>query len=211
MTGRIEVVSYRVRDFTSLYGTRGFSDRLLNVHFELYGGYVKNVNEILERLSGRRHDEGGGPLARAALRRRLGWEWNGMRLHELYFGNLGGSGELEPSTELGGKIERDFGSFERFQKEFRTIGEMRGVGWVILYYDPAGDRLFNAWIGEHDRGHLVGGVPLLVMDVWEHAYLEDYGVRRADYVVAFLASADWAMVSMRLQTGLECRSLMIGG
>jgi Fe-Mn family superoxide dismutase len=197
-------------DFDSLFGMPGFSDELLAAHFALYRKYVESTNELLEQLPARRRDEGGGPLARAELRRRLGWEWNGMRLHELYFGNLGGSGELQAATELYGKIERDFGSFERFRTEYRTIGEMRGLGWVILYYDPAGDRLVNAWIGEHELGHLVGGVPLLVMDVWEHAFLADYGSHRGDYIAAFLANADWVVVCMRLQTGLESRSLTIG-
>lgn len=81
---------------------------------------------------------------------------------------------------------------------------------MVLYYDPLGDRLFNSWIGEHDVTHLGGAVPLLVMDVWEHAFLLDYRVDKSEYIDAFLAAVDWSVVCMRLQTGLESRALSVG-
>jgi Fe-Mn family superoxide dismutase len=103
----------------------------------------------------------------AELNRRLGWEFNGMRLHEYYFGNMrkGGSAP-DKKSELFRKITQEWGSLENWEKDFRSMGVMRGIGWVILYYDPIGDRLFNIWINEHDVGHLSGAVPILVMDVF---------------------------------------------
>jgi Fe-Mn family superoxide dismutase len=76
---------------------------------------------------------------------------------------------------------------------------MRGIGWVILFFDPTATRLFNVWIGEHDIGHLVGCIPLLVMDVFEHAYVTDYGIKRVDYINAFMPAVDWSIVLSRFE------------
>lgn len=197
--------AYAPTDFSSLKGIQGFSDELLETHFALYDSCVEKTNALLAKLEAHRD----GDAATSELRRRFGWEWNGMRLHELYFGNLGETRALSPTTELFGKLEKEFESFASFRDEFRTLGEMCGVGWVVLYYDPVGDRLFNTWIEEHHVAHLTGSVPLLVMDVWEHAYLVDYRLRRSDYIDAFLANVNWTSVRMRLQTGLESKRFTI--
>ena len=132
-----------------------------------------------------------------ALKRRLGWEFDGMRLHELYFENLGGKEPLDKSTALSQRIFKDFGSYEAWRKSFVATGMMRGIGWVILYRDPQSGRLFNVWINEHDLGHLAGGEPLLVMDVFEHAYITQYGLDRGKYISAFFDNIDWAKVDKR--------------
>jgi Fe-Mn family superoxide dismutase len=75
---------------------------------------------------------------------------------------------------------------------------MRGIGWAILYYDPKGDRFFNCWVNEHDMGHLAGCKPLLVMDVFEHAFIIDYGTKRAEYIAAFMKAVDWKKVEERM-------------
>jgi Fe-Mn family superoxide dismutase len=85
-----------------------------------------------------------------------------------------------------------------WEKDFRAMGAMRGVGWVILYYDGLSERLFNIWVNEHDGGHLAGAVPLLVIDVFEHAFMLDYGIKRADYIETFFRSIDWVTVEKRL-------------
>jgi Fe-Mn family superoxide dismutase len=120
-----------------------------------------------------------------------------MRLHELYFENLGGHDALDKADPLFQKIVKDFGSWEAWKKSFVSTGLIRGIGWVILYSDPQTGRLINTWINEHDLGHLAGGAPLLVMDVFEHAYITQYGLDRAKYISAFFDNIHWEKVSQR--------------
>lgn len=185
---------YEPKDFSHLLGIVGFSDALLNNHFTLYQGYVKNTNALLEKF---KTVEAGSPES-AELHRRFGWEWNGMRLHELYFGNLVKGGVNLSERILKQKIDATWGSVENWQKEFVGMGAMRGIGWVILAHDKNDGKLFNVWVNEHDAGHLAGLTPLLVMDVFEHAFMLDYGLKRADYINAFMASIDWHAVEERI-------------
>ncbi len=134
----------------------------------------------------------------AELHRRFGWEWNGMRMHELYFGNMAKGGVSLSDRTLKKLIVETWGSVENWEKEFRGMASMRGVGWVVLAHDKREGKLFNVWIREHEDGHLVGGTPLLVMDVWEHAFMIDYGIKRADYINAFMSSIDWHAVEERI-------------
>ena len=189
---------YQAQDFTRLLGTAGFSDVLLNNHFTLYQGYVKNTNLLLEKLDALLKSDQASSPEYAELSRRLGWEFNGMRLHEYYFENMK-NGVVAPSTDsaLMQKVVAEFGSHENWEKDFRAVGAMRGIGWVVMYYDRVGDRLINMWVNEHDGGHLAGCVPLLVMDVFEHAFMIDYGLKRADYIAAFFAAIDWSVVEKR--------------
>lgn len=189
----METKTYSPQDFKHLLGMPGMSDALLTNHFTLYEGYVKNVNAIGERAQ---TIEPGTPES-AELRRRFGWEWNGMRLHELYFGNLTKETvSLDSQSSIAKAIAERFGSFEVWEKDFRTAGAMRGIGWVALVEDK--ERLFNIWINEHDAGNLVGTKPLLIMDVFEHAFMLDYGLKRADYIEAFFKAIDWEVVEGRL-------------
>ncbi|MCK9344938.1 MAG: superoxide dismutase [Candidatus Pacebacteria bacterium] len=185
---------YEAKNFERLLGTEGFSDVLLRNHFTLYEGYVSNTNKVSELL---KTAETGTPLYNE-VKRRFGWEWNGMRLHELYFGNMiKGGTPLETKTALAKKIVEDFGSFEAWEKDFRATGAMRGIGWAVLARDGESGRLFNVWVNEHDGGNLAGATILLVMDVFEHAFALDYGIKRADYINAFWAAIDWVVVSHR--------------
>lgn len=186
-------------NFDRLIGTQGFSDTLMKNHFTLYQGYVTNSNKALESLKKLLAEDKLGTPEAAELRRRFGWEFNGMRLHELYFGNMAKGGVALTSGEaMGEKLKADFGSVEAFMKEFKGVGAMRGIGWAILTYDKQTDRLFNVWVNEHDVGHLAGTTPLLIMDVFEHAFMIDYGLKRADYIEAFYHSIDWGVVGARL-------------
>ena len=134
----------------------------------------------------------------AELTRRFGWEFNGMRLHELYFGNMKKEGAaLSQAGGLFENMRKLYGSYENWEKDFKTIGFMRGIGWAILYYDPISKKLFNVWVNEHDAGHLSGAAPLLVLDVFEHAYTLDYGIKKADYVQSFFNAIDWSVVEAR--------------
>lgn len=185
-------MKYQAMNFERLLGTEGFSNQLLTNHFTLYNGYVTNTNKLMEEFAELEKQGKTGTPEFAEMKRRFGWEFDGMRLHELYFGNMiKGGAAADPASKLQAKIKEDFGSVENWEKMFKATGAMRGIGWVILYYDPTGKQLFNAWINEHDTGHLATAVPILVMDVFEHAFMTDYGLKRADYIEAFFKAIDW--------------------
>ena len=190
--------AYSPRDFSRLLGTPGFSDKLLNDHFALYQGYVKNTNTLLEMLAEEIKADRGATPGFAEMKRRFGWEFDGMRLHEIYFESFAKEAtKLQDSDPLHAQLARDFGSFDGWTKDFKATGAMRGVGWTALVWDPVGSRTFDVWIGEHDGGHLAGCPILLIMDVFEHAFLTDYGLKRADYIEAFFKAVLWKRVSER--------------
>ena len=190
---------YQAKIFENLIGLPGFSEKILKDHFGLYQGYVNNFNKLDETLMAMEKEEKFGVPEFAELNRRFSWEFNGMRLHELYFENLSKESiEIDKNSELYGKISKEWESFEAFEKDFRAMAAMRGIGWVILYYDKQANRLFNVWINEHDVGHFSGCAPLLAIDVFEHAYLIDYGTKRTDYINAFMKTIDWKVVEKRL-------------
>jgi Fe-Mn family superoxide dismutase len=190
-------MSYEAKDYSSLIGVEGLSETLLRNHFTLYQGYVANTNKLLESLDKMLKESNTGTPEYAELKRRLGWEFNGMRLHELYFENMGGDGDISKFAALSGEMARNFGSYEIWEKDFRATGTMRGIGWVILYKDMTNGRLMNFWINEHDVAHPSGCVPLLVMDVFEHAYMIDYGLKRADYIDVFMKNINWSSIDSR--------------
>lgn len=173
-----------------LIGLEEFSNDLLNNHFKLYAGYVKRTNEAIEKLkilSG---------VEYAEVKRRFGWEFNGMRLHELYFDAMVKGGKtFDAKSDLGKTLIKQFGSFDAWKEDFLNTGKMPGIGWVVLVYD--GKNFFNLWINEHDVGHLAGAKSLLVMDVFEHAFMIDYGLNKADYINAYFKAIDWSVVSER--------------
>jgi Fe-Mn family superoxide dismutase len=193
---------YQIQDFKHLLGLQGLSDALLTNHFTLYEGYVNNTNKLMEKLAGMVAADQVATPEYAELKRRFGWEWNGMRLHELYFGNMTKTQVHTEGGALHKKVIEQFGSAEAWEKDFRATSAMRGIGWVILAYDAQTDTLFNEWINEHDGGHLSGTVPVLVMDVFEHAFMLDYGIKRADYIETFFRSIDWEVVSGRYDQAL---------
>ncbi|HLD79218.1 MAG TPA: Fe-Mn family superoxide dismutase [Candidatus Nanoarchaeia archaeon] len=189
---------YTPQNFDHLLGLKGFSEQLLQNHFKLYQGYVINTNKILEALATMEKDGKTATPEYAELKRRFGWEFNGMRLHELYFGNMTKKKtDLSQNSPLYKKMVETFGSGEKCHSVFVETGKMRGIGWVVMAYDPAGKKLFHLWINEHDVGHLAGTVPLLIMDVFEHAFMLDYGLNRADYIKAFIEAVDWEVVQRR--------------
>jgi len=192
-------MAYEAKDYSKLIGMEGFSETLLKNHFTLYQGYVTNTNKLADTLAAMLKDDKVGTPEYAELKRRMGWEFNGMRLHEYYFDNLGGKAALDKSGKLAKKLAADFGNYENWEKDFRGTGAMRGIGWVILYQDNVTGKLINQWINEHDVGHLAGCVSILVMDVFEHAFITDYGLKRADYIGAFFKNINWAIVESRLK------------
>lgn len=197
-------LEYRPKVF-NLSGLNGISDRTLEMHFKLYEGYVKNTNTLTEKinqlLKDGRVDQEEMP-AYSELTRRLGFEYNGMVLHEYYFDNMMRDGMVNPekSSVFFKAAEQSFGSYDVWKADFISIGKMRGVGWAICYQDPANGRLSNHWITLHQIGNVAGFTPLLVMDVWEHAYLLDYAPsERPRYIESFFSNIDWNAVDERLR------------
>jgi len=197
---------FEPKDYSNLMGMPGFSDKALQTHFTLYRGYVKNTNTLLSILNDYALNNKERTPQFAEVKRRLGWEFDGMRLHEDYFENLGGKDSvLAKDSALYKRLVKDFGSYDNWKQDFIATGAMRGIGWAILYLDPQSGRLINMWINEHDRGHLAGGAPILIMDVFEHAYMVDYGLDRMEYINAFFENIDWDVVQKRYkqQAGKE--------
>jgi superoxide dismutase, Fe-Mn family len=192
-------MSYTAKDYAKLIGMEGFSETLLKNHFTLYQGYVTNTNKVLDTLDAALKEGKTATPEYAELKRRLGWEFNGMRLHEYYFENLGGKAPLDKAGKLAQKMAESFGTYEMWEKDFKGTGTMRGIGWTVLYQDPASGKLINFWINEHDVSHPAGGNPILIMDVFEHAFMIDYGLKRADYIEAFFKNIDWKAAEARLK------------
>lgn len=190
-------MAYSAKDYRHLLGMPGFSDALLENHFALYEGYVKHTNKELETFSRLEKEGKADTLEYQETKRHFGWEYDGLRLHEYYFDNLGGNGDSSLAPGLRGLLESQYGSYEQWERAFRATGSVRGIGWAILYQDNLTGRLLNFWINEHDKGHAAGGNPILVMDAWEHAYMLDYGVQRAPYIDAFFRNIDWPKVQAR--------------
>ena len=201
----MEMKSYKPKTF-DLSGLNGISDKTLEMHFKLYEGYVTNTNVLTEKIAtilfDGKVDQEEIP-AYSELTRRLGFEYNGMVLHEYYFGNMKrqGGDEAPRGSMFRESIERSFPSYAIWQTDFVGVGKMRGVGWAICYLDPATGGVSNHWVELHETGNVAGFVPLLVMDVWEHAYLLDYKpADRPKYIEAFLSNVDWDSVENRLKS-----------
>ncbi len=189
---------YEAKDYSHLIGMDGFSETLLRNHFTLYQGYVTNTNKLRDELAQMANEGKLTTPEYAELKRRFGFEWNGMRLHELYFENLGGKGDLAQSDKFGSALKADFGGYDAWLADFKATAAMRGVGWAILYRDNHPGASFNEWINEHQNNHLAGCTPVLVLDVFEHAFLTDYGLTRADYIDAFFRNVKREAVENRL-------------
>lgn len=194
---------YTAKKF-NLSGLKGISDQTLEMHFKLYEGYVKETNNLQEKISqilkDGKVDQEEMP-AYSEFKRRLGFEFNGMVLHEYYFANLkkGGAGQPDAKSSFMKAAVSSFGTYDVWKADFAGIGKMRGVGWAICYQDPSNQQLSNHWISLHEIGNVAGYNPVLVMDVWEHAFLLDYKpADRAKYIEAFFANIDWTMVEKRL-------------
>ena len=196
--------SYQPKQF-NLQGLEGISDATLQMHFKLYEGYVKETNRLHEKiaefLEDGQVDQEEMP-AYSEITRRLGFEYNGMVLHELYFQNLTKARTTKSGSNSAFRqaAEASFGSYDIWKADFMGIGKMRGVGWAILYQDPAIGRLSNHWIALHHDGVPSGFKPILVMDVWEHAFILDYKpADRPKYIEAFFSNIDWNVAERRLQ------------
>jgi superoxide dismutase, Fe-Mn family len=203
---------YKAKQF-DLSGLKGISDQTLEMHFKLYEGYVKETNRLTDKLSefikdGKvDHEE---MPEYSELTRRLGFEYNGVVLHEYYFENLesgGGLGDADRESLFFKAAESSFGRYDIWKADFVGIGKMRGVGWAICYENPANGRLSNHWITLHEIGNVAGFNPILVMDVWEHAFLLDYKpAERPKYIEAFFSNINWTAVDRRFKVVRQTRT-----
>jgi superoxide dismutase, Fe-Mn family len=194
---------YAPMQFANCKGLKGISDAVLEVHFKLYEGYVNRTNKLTETLHGmatKGEAAGTNPMY-AEMTRRLGFEYNGVVLHEYYFGNLkpGGSG-ANPPAKLKKAMEESFGSFETWLADFKAVSTMPGIGWAVTFQDPRTGWLSNHWITLHETNNIAGFKPILVMDAWEHAFVPDYKANeRAKYVDAYFSNLDYDAAEGRLK------------
>jgi Fe-Mn family superoxide dismutase len=174
----------------------GLSQRLIESHYENnYGGALRRLNAITEKLESLDFGATPGYVLNGLKREEL-IALNSTLLHELYFASLGGDGRaMEPLAEI---IARDFGAVERWRSEFVAMGYALagGSGWVLLVYVPRDRRLVNQYAADHSQT-LAGGIPILALDMYEHAYHIDFGANAAAYVDAFMRHIDWNAVRGR--------------
>lgn len=195
--------TYTAKTF-DLSDLTGISNETLAMHFKLYEGYVANTNTYNQRIAdliGSGQLDATQVAAFSELKRRFGFEYNGMVLHEYYFGNMQkhGTGDAAKDSAFYAAAEKSFGSYDVWKADFNATGKMRGVGWATVYQDPASGAISNHWIDLHETGNVAGFKPILVMDVWEHAWIKDYApADRPKYIEAFFANINWDVVNSRI-------------
>lgn len=189
-------MAYQEQQF-NLPELKGLSAKQIEVHLKLYAGYVKNTNAMTAKIAEYKQDSEKHAIALSEIVRRFPFEFNGMRLHELYFEALGGDGVVADSS-LKDALAAQYGSFDAWVAEFKAVGMMRGIGWTLLMYDAKGGVFHNIWVNDHEVGHLGDQRILLAMDVWEHAFLIDYiPAQRPDYIAAFFQNLRWDVCESR--------------
>lgn len=192
-------MQYQAKTF-SLPVIQGLSQKQIEAHLGLYQGYVKQTNSLLTALSTLSSDPNNAYIV-GELRKRFGFEWNGMRLHEFYFEQLeGGSHMINADMKLYSVLAKQFGSFDRWLEEFTHLSG-RGPGWSLLDYDPASKQFHHVWVEDHQIGQLAGAEIIVAVDHWEHAYLLDYiPAEKQKYLDAYFAAINWEVVSKRFDT-----------
>lgn len=182
---------------------KNISKKTIEEHLKLYAGYVKHTNFILQKvseLSKTDEDVTANAFIIGELKRRLGFEFGGMRNHENYFAQFeGGAKAVNVESNLYKKIEEAWGSYERWLSEFKTLAMTRGVGWAFLYLDKTNGNLINTWVGEQQQGHLTGLKPVIALDMWEHSYMLDVvPSEKKKYVDAFFENINWSVIEGRV-------------
>lgn len=191
--------TYTARTF-NLPELSGLSEKQIKVHLGLYEGYVKHVNVLREQIKDLQSiDSEKYAYAITETRRRLGFEFNGMRMHEYYFAQLeGGAQALDTESMLGKVVSEKYGSVDDFIAHFTSVGMSRGIGWTVLYADPSAQTVHTAWVSDHEVGQL-GSLPIIcAMDMWEHAFMVDYvPAEKKQYIEAFLKNMNWGVAEKR--------------
>jgi len=182
----------------------GISEKTIEEHLKLYSGYVKHSNLIMEKIVEMSGDLEKNTYAINETRRRFGFEYNGMRNHEVYFDSLSdGPSPLTPDTELEKSLAYLWGSYDKWLLEFKSIAMTRGIGWAILYLDRKEHRLINAWIDEQHLGQLQDCTVVLALDMWEHSFVADYQPSgKKQYVEDFFTNLNWSKVESNFNNAL---------
>lgn len=180
----------------SIPALKGISQKTIEEHLKLYAGYVKHTNLVLEKINELKEDGEKNAYALGEVMRRCGFEFNGMRNHEVYFASLEGGGvELAQKSPLQSAISKRWGSFDAWLAEFKAIALTRGIGWAMLYFDPVSQQLLNAWIDEQHLGQLQNCTLILGLDMWEHSFVADYQPSgKKHYVEDFFGNLNWSVV-----------------
>ncbi len=179
----------------SIPALKGISAKNIEEHLKLYAGYVKHANLVLEKIAELKADPEKNAYALGEVNRRFGFEYNGMRNHEIYFSSLEGGPASIAEGALKKAIEEAWGSFDAWLVEFKAIALTRGIGWAMLYYDRAEGRLLNAWIDEQHLGQLQGCALILDLDMWEHSFVFDYQPSgKKAYIEDFFANLNWNVI-----------------
>ena len=175
---------------------KGISAKTVEEHLKLYAGYVKNANLILEKTEELKRDSEKNAYLLGEITRRFGFEYNGIRNHEVYFSSFeGGAQGLPTGSTLKALIEETWGSFDGWLAEFKALGLTRGIGWAMLYYDRTDKGLLNAWIDEQHLGQLQNCALILGLDMWEHSFVADYQPSgKKAYVEDFFANLNWEVI-----------------
>lgn len=197
-------MTYTAKTFT-LPALTGISEKQVKVHLALYEGYVKHVNLIGEKLQAVRDGKLElDPYIVAELRRRFAFEFDGMRLHEYYFEQFEGEKGGSMESALAKATAEKYGSGEQFLAHIREVAGSRGIGWVIVCYDPASKTIHTVFVGDHEVGQLAGLPILLALDLWEHAYMVDYvPADKKNYIDAFFANINWSVVEKRFDRAIS--------
>jgi Fe-Mn family superoxide dismutase len=178
---------------------KGISERMLGEHLKLYNGYVAKSNEIVDKLASGTVDLSKSAATYSefrALKLEQTFNGNGMYLHQFYFENLTETSGSLPA-DVKAELDSNFGSFEKWKDEFVATG-MAGRGWAVLGLNIEDGKLYNLLLDAHNIGGLVTVIPILVLDVFEHAYFIDYGTNRKEYINSYLGLINWAVVSKRI-------------
>jgi Fe-Mn family superoxide dismutase len=191
---------YVAKDYSALKGLQAITDDQMAVHLTLYTGYVNRSNKLNETITAMFAEGKSATAEYQELKRRAGWEHNGVILHDYYFENLapGGKGAGKDS-KFGEAVSKQFGDFDTWKADMLGTAKMPGVGWAVTYYDESRKQFDNYWIDRHDVGHPAGGKPIVVLDLWEHAwsvYLKP--TERAKYLEDFFANVNWDAINGRL-------------
>lgn len=196
-------MAHKAKEFKLEGKLEGISDSQLQQHRDtLYAGYVNKLNEIEEKLPGVDRSKANATYSDLReLKKEEIFATNGVYLHEYYFGNLGGKGSV-PTGKIKELLTRDFGSVEKWQEDFKACG-IAGRGWVVLAYNLEDEKLHNYLMDVHDVGGVWNCLALLILDVYEHAYMIDYGVKRAAYLDVYFKNIDWSVVNKRLERALK--------
>ena len=187
---------YKAINFNYLLGkVKGIDDNLMKIHFKLYEELVNGTNASLAQLKSMEKNGVKNMIEYSSIQKQLPFFFNGMRLHELYFGVMCGENMNKMSPELSEALNNNFGSFEKWKKNFMSTGDVPGVGFACLMRDRQNNKLYNTWINEFNIGELIEVDILLVMDMWEHAYLCEFGLNLKKYQETFLKNVNWSVVS----------------